>query len=42
MKYIEYYYDEYFLINPDKKGKLNKTVYISTDEMSIIAEAKNK
>jgi len=42
MKYIENYFEEYFLINPDQKDKINKTVYISTDEMSIIEEPKNK
>jgi hypothetical protein len=42
MKFILNYYDEYFLINPDKKGKIMKNVYISTDEMSIIEEAQNK
>jgi hypothetical protein len=42
MKFITNYYDEYFLINPQQKNKINKTIYISTDEISIIEEAKQK
>ena len=42
MKFILKYYDEYFLMHPDKKGIIMKNVYISTDEISIIEEAKNK
>ncbi len=41
MKHVIKYFDEYEIMNPDKIN-VKRVVYLSTDDISVINEAKTK
>jgi hypothetical protein len=40
MAHARDFYDKYFMKHPDKLGKIQKTIFISTEDPSIITELK--
>ena len=39
MRYVTDFYDKYFFNNPDKIGKVNRTVYLVTEDLDVLNEA---
>ena len=42
MTYVKDFYDKYFLKNPEKIGKVNRTVYLVTEDLEVLKEALKK
>ena len=42
MTYVKDFYDKYFLKNPEKIGKVNRTVYLVTEDLEVLKEALTK
>ena len=40
MAHARDFYDKYFIKHPDQLGKIEKTIFISTEDPSIIGEMK--
>jgi hypothetical protein len=39
MRYVKDFYQKYFLNYPEKIGKINRTVYLVTEDLTVLNEA---
>ena len=39
MRHVTDFYDKYFFNNPSKIGKVNRTVYLVTEDLDVLNEA---
>ena len=42
MVYVRDFYEKYFFKNPNHIGKVNRTVYLVTEDLNVLEEALHK
>ena len=42
MTYAKDFYDKFFMVNADKVGKVNRTIYLVTEDLEVVKEALKK